>query len=326
MRPMELRQLRYFLSIVDAQSLSRAAKDLHVAQSALSRQIADLESELAVTLLVRSRTGVVATEAGKVLYEYGRGIAKLVGDARAAVHCASDAPAGSVVLALPQSAAAMLALPLMRAAALRFPNIVLHVNEELTGNMTDHMLRGRVDMAIFTPTMPPRDIVFTPLVEEAFVLLHAANDALAPPAGEVSLEEAVSRPLVLPSQQHGHCTRWIVDAALEAAGRRAQRTATEINSVYVLKSAVEAGIGPAIMPLGMAQREVEDGRLVAHRIDSAAMVRVLGLCISRHQPETNAKRAIRRLVVDVVRELCESGQWAGARLLGGTDAADAATA
>lgn len=313
---MELRQLRYFLSIVDAQGLSRAAKELHVAQSALSKQIADLEAELGVPLLVRSRTGVAVTEAGKVLYEYGQGIVKLVGDARAAVHCAASSDAGSVVLALPQSVAAMLALPLMRAATLRFPNIVLHVNEELTGNMTDQMLRGRVDMAIFTATMPPQDIVFTPLVEEPFVLIHSANDAHAPPAGEVSVEEAVSRPLVLPSQHHGHCTRWIVDAALEAAGHRAQRTATEINSVYVLKSAVEAGIGPTIMPLGLAQRDVEDGRLVAHRIGSAAMARVLGLCISRHQPETNAKRAICKLVVDVVRDLCESGHWSGARYLG----------
>jgi LysR family nitrogen assimilation transcriptional regulator len=313
---MELRQLRYFLAIVDAQGLSRAAKQLHVAQSALSRQVADLEAELGVPLLVRSRTGVAVTEAGKVLYEYGQGIAKLVGDARTAVHFAAGSVAGSVVLALPQSVAAMLALPLMRACASRFPDIVLHVNEELTGNMTDQMLSGRVDMAIFTATMPAQDIVFTPLVEEPFVLIHSAQDALAPPPGEVSIEQAVSRPLVLPSQHHGHCTRWIVDAALEAAGRGAQRTATEINSVYVLKSAVEAGIGPTIMPLGLAQREVEDGRLVAHRIDSPAMARVLGLCLSRHQPETNAKRAIRGLIADVVRDLCESGRWSGARHLG----------
>ncbi|RZL92445.1 MAG: LysR family transcriptional regulator, partial [Variovorax sp.] len=64
------------------------------------------------------------------------------------------------------------------------------------------------------------------------------------------------------------------------------------------------------------QREVEDGRLVAHRIDSPAMARVLGLCLSRHQPETNAKRAIRGLIADVVRDLCESGRWSGARHLG----------
>ena len=313
--PMELRQLKYFLSIVDCGSLSRAAQQLHVAQSALSKQVADLEGELDVQLLLRSRNGVVATEAGKVFYEYAQGITKQVQDARAAVHCAAESVVGSVVVALPQSVAATLALPLMRAVTKRYPDIVFQLNEELTGNMADQLLRGRVDVAVFTDTMPAQDIAFTPLVEEAFVLIHSAQDPQAPPAGDVTIAQALDRPLVLPSKHHGHCTRWIVDAALEAEGHRPQRIAAEINSVYVLKSAVEAGIGPTIMPLGLAQREVSEGRLVAHRIASAAMVRVLGLCVSRHLPDSNAKRAICRLIAEVMRDLCERGLWSGTRLL-----------
>ncbi|RYX97504.1 MAG: LysR family transcriptional regulator [Comamonadaceae bacterium] len=315
---MELRQFRYFLSIVDSGSLSRAAQDVHVAQSALSRQLVELETELGTQLLVRSRNGVSLTEAGKVFYEYAQGVTKLIGDARAAVHVAADSVSGSVVAALPQSVANMLALPLFRAASLRYPNIVLHLNEELTGNMADNMLRGRADIAVFTEGMAPDDISFTPLVEETFVLMHAASDRRAPPAGDVTVEQAFERPLILPSQQHGHCTRWIVDAALAASGREVMRIAAEINSVYVLKSAVEAGIGPTIMPLGIAQREVEEGRLIAHRIDAPDMARVLGLCMSRHLPVTNAKRAIAQLIGDVVRDLCESGLWAGARLVNRT--------
>lgn len=312
---MELRQFKYFLSIADSGSLSRAALQLHVAQSALSRQLSELEAELGTQLLLRSRNGVVLTDSGKVFYEYAQGITKQIEDARAAVHCAADAVVGSVVAALPQSVAATLALPLLRAAAKRYPNIVFHLNEELTGNMADQMLRGRVDVAVFTPGMLPQDIAFTPLVDEAFVLIHSSQDEGAPPPGDVTVAQAIARPLVLPSNHHGHCTRWIVDAALEAGSYRAQRIAAEINSVYVLKSAVEAGIGPTIMPLGLAQREVEDGRLVAHAIASDAMVRRLGLCVSRHLPMTNAKRAICQLIRDVVRELCEQQKWAGARLV-----------
>jgi LysR family nitrogen assimilation transcriptional regulator len=296
---LELRQFKYFLSIADSGSLSRAALQLHVAQSALSRQLSELEAELGTQLLLRSRNGVVLTDSGKVFYEYAQGITKQIEDARAAVHCAADAVVGSV----------------LRAAAKRYPNIVFHLNEELTGNMADQMLRGRVDVAVFTPGMLPQDIAFTPLVDEAFVLIHSSQDEGAPPPGDVTVAQAIARPLVLPSNHHGHCTRWIVDAALEAGSYRAQRIAAEINSVYVLKSAVEAGIGPTIMPLGLAQREVEDGRLVAHAIASDAMVRRLGLCVSRHLPMTNAKRAICQLIRDVVRELCEQQKWAGARLV-----------
>jgi LysR family nitrogen assimilation transcriptional regulator len=321
---MELRQFKYFIEIVDHKSLSRAAAHLHVAQSALSRQMTELEAELGVRLLQRSRSGVTMTEAGKVFHEYARGILQQIRDAREAVLRSSDTVVGSVIVALPQSVAATLALPLMRAAAARYPNVLFHLNEELTGNMIDQLLGGRVDIALFTDTMPARDIAFVPLVEEAFVLMHAPHDPSAPAPGEVSLDQATARPLVLPSPQHGHCTRWVVDQALARAGRPPQRVAAEINSVYVLKSAVEAGIGASIMPLGLAQREVEEQRLVAHRIQAPDMARVLGLCTSRHLPGTNARGAICKLIDDVVRQLCEDGRWAGAAYVGPQAAAGVA--
>jgi len=310
---MELRQFRYYLSIVDSGSLSRAAQHLYVAQSALSKQIAELESELGVKLLTRSRTGVAMTEAGKVFYEYAQGITKQILDAQAAVHLSAESVTGSVVVALPQSTTTMLALPLLRAATLRYPNIAFHLNEELTGNMTDQLLRGRVDIALFTDAMPKEDIAFTPLIEEEFVWLHAAHDELAPAPGHVSIAQAVERPMVMSGKAHAHCMRDVVDAVLEAAGQPIRRLAAEVNSVQIVKSAVEAGLGPTIMPLGLAQREVQEGRLVAHRIASDAMFRRLGLCVSLHLPATNAKRAICALIADVVGELCDSGQWPGTR-------------
>lgn len=312
---MELRQFKYFVAIVDCGSLSRAAQQLFIAQSALSKQMAELEGELGTQLLLRSRNGVAMTEAGKVFYEYAQGITKQVRDARAAVHVAAESVAGAVVAALPQSVSPMVARPLVRAAARRYPDVVLHLNEELTGNMADQLLRGRVDVAMFSPAMAAEDIQFTPLVEEDFVFLDAPQSPHALPPGDVSIEQAIARPLVWPAHAHGHCTRWLVDAVLEQAGHSAARVAAEINSVYTLKAAVEAGLGPTIMPFGLAQREVQEGRLVAHRIDWPSMHRTLGLCVSVHLPVTNAKRAVCTLIADVVRDLCESGQWAGARAL-----------
>ncbi|REM13282.1 LysR family transcriptional regulator, partial [Mycobacterium tuberculosis] len=72
----ELRQFKYFVAIVDCGSLSRAAQQLFIAQSALSKQMAELEGELGTQLLLRSRNGVAMTEAGKVFYEYAQGITK----------------------------------------------------------------------------------------------------------------------------------------------------------------------------------------------------------------------------------------------------------
>eukprot|EP01030_Chromulinospumella_sphaerica_P026997 gene26997-27226_t len=78
----------------------------------------------------------------------------------------------------------------MRAAARRYPDVVLHLNEELTGNMADQLLRGRVDVAVFSPTMPAEDIAFTPLVEEDFVFLESPQSPHALPPGGVIGQEA----------------------------------------------------------------------------------------------------------------------------------------
>ena len=66
--PVQLRHLRYFTRIVEAGSFSRAASVVHIAQPALSQQIAELELDLGVTLLHRSARGVAPTPAGDVLY------------------------------------------------------------------------------------------------------------------------------------------------------------------------------------------------------------------------------------------------------------------
>jgi len=69
---MELRHLRYFIGVAEDLNFSRAAERLHVAQSALSRQVQDLEGELGVQLFVRDKRGVLLTTAGKTFLTEAR--------------------------------------------------------------------------------------------------------------------------------------------------------------------------------------------------------------------------------------------------------------
>jgi LysR family transcriptional regulator, nitrogen assimilation regulatory protein len=311
----EFRQLKYFCAIADSGSISRAAQQVYIAQSALSKQIAELEAELQVLLLHRSRSGVTLTEEGKIFYEYALAIQKQINDARAAVGHASGAVVGHVVLAIPQSISSTLALPLIKAAQERLPHIQLHINEELSGNLLELLRQGRVDMGLFTPNIPLADFNFTALIKEDFALIHAVNYPQAPAAGDISLSKAAKHPLLMPGPQHGQCTRVFVEQALQRKGFEALTISTEINSVHILKSAVEAGVGASIMPLGLAAQEVAQGRLVAHRISRSGLQRQLGLCASKHIPMTHAKRAVSALVADVARGLCTGGQWPGAARL-----------
>lgn len=312
---MEIRQIRYFVAVIDCGSLSQAARQVHVAQSALSKQMSALEDELGVQLFHRSHNGVVASEAGKVFYEYAQGMLKHLSDARAAVTSNPDSVSGSIIVALPQSVATILAMPLMRAVAARYPLVAFHLNEELTGNVMDQLIHGRVDLALFTSADLPAQVLFSALIEEDFYLIHRTNAPDAPPAGDVSLEQALARPLVFPSQAHGHSTRTLVERAVAQHGLSVGQIAMEVNSVHILKSAVEAGIGHTIMPLNLAIREVHDGRLVAHRIAADGVSRTLGICSCASMPASRLKTLISELIREVVRDMCACGEWPGGRAL-----------
>ncbi|MER9146996.1 LysR family transcriptional regulator, partial [Mesorhizobium sp. M0871] len=91
---MDIRQLRYFVGVVEAGSFTRAAAILHIAQSALSLHVRQLEESFGTQLLVRDRTGVSVTASGARLLERGRSILKEVQLTEAELTNSVAAPSG----------------------------------------------------------------------------------------------------------------------------------------------------------------------------------------------------------------------------------------
>ena len=306
---MELRQLRYFVAIVDHGSLSRAALVLHVAQPALTQQLRQLEEELGVQLLHRSAQGVLSTDAGKVFYEHALAILKQVADAQAAVVQSAERPSGSVTLGLPHSISDALALPLLTAIRQRYPEITLQLTEEITGSLAEQLRAGRINLAVLFDDGQLGGFVATPLVEEELRFICRAD---APAAGRdsVTLRDALDTTLILPGLQHGVRPR--IESTARAAGL-ATRDVIEINSIAILKSAILAGMGATILPVAPVQAEVERGAMRALAIHDPAIARTVVLCTSRNIPLTNAAAAVSRLVVQVAHDLCAEGRWIGAQ-------------
>jgi len=309
---MELRQLRYFVAIVDHGSLSRAALVLHVAQPALTQQLRQLEEELGAQLLHRSAQGVLSTDAGKVFYEHAQAILKQVGDARSAVTQSTTRPSGSVTLGLPHSISGALALPLLLACRARYPEITLQLTEELSGSLAEQLKSGRINLAVLFDDGQLAAFAGAALVEEALMFIARSGSAHGPAGERVSLADALAATLILPAQQQGVRPR--IESVARAAGL-ALGQVIEINSIAILKSALLADMGATILPLAPLLAEINAGALLARPIDNPAMARSVHLCASRNIPLTNAAAAVSRLVHEVTRELCASGAWLGAKLL-----------
>ncbi len=144
---MNLKQLYYFVGVVDAGSFSRAALSLHIAQPALSQQIANLEQELGTALLVRSQKGVQSTRAGAIFYKSARSIHNEISQVRQSIN-AEEGLAGDVSLGLTTTFSGFFSGRIAASILKRHPNIRLRIFDSPGHLHEQSLLRGNIDLAL----------------------------------------------------------------------------------------------------------------------------------------------------------------------------------
>lgn len=305
---MELRQLRYFVRVVELGSFSRAAADLDLVQSALSQQIAKLEGELSARLLTRSAQGVAPTEAGIAFFREAQ---LTVRHADQAVRAAHDARlSGTVSIGLPPTVASVLGVPLLLAMRERYPDVRVHLVESLSGHLANLLNARQLDLAVLYGSHPGRRWNVTPLLEENIFFIQSAAKPILDGLNErISLTKLQAVPLILPSATHG--LRLFLDAAF-ARARITPLLAAEIDSLAMLMDAVDAGLGGTLQPLSATRRYVDAGARFAVAEVGDAAHRTSSLCSLSSEEISPAGVAARAVLAVCARELVRSGTWVGA--------------
>lgn len=305
---MELRQVRYFVRIVELGSMGRASADLGLVTSALSQQISRLEGELSARLLTRTSAGVVPTEAGLAFLRQAR---LMLRHADEAVRAAQQARlSGHVSVGLAPTTAAVLGLPLVQAMRERYPEVRLHLVESLSGFLVQMLETRRIDLAVLFRQEQLLGMSVMPLLSERlFLIAHAALPGL-PPGSETTIEQVAALPLVLPSGPHG--LRSTIEAAFAAAGQRPNIVA-EIDSLAVLMDAVQGGLGATIQP-GAALARQAAGQLMHWRLTDTLTERDNVIASLSDDELSPAALAARVVLTDLGHRLVDEGRWPGARL------------
>jgi len=305
---MELRQLRYFVRVVELGSMGRAALDLGVVTSALSQQISRLESELSTRLLQRTSTGVVPTDAGLAFWRQAQLALRHADDAVRAAQLARLS--GHVSVGLPPSTSAVLGLPFMAAMRERYPEVRLHLVESLSGNLTSMLRARQLDLAVLFQADRGQRWSVLPVLEERLFLIARPGLPGLPDRERVEIGELGDLPLILPSNQHG--LRALLNAA-SSRGHYALNVVAEIDGLAVLMDAVRAGYGATIQP-GAALARLGGEPLATLEIADSA-VRRPNLLTSLSDDELSpAGLAARVVLQSVMRELVLQGRWPGATL------------
>jgi LysR family nitrogen assimilation transcriptional regulator len=168
---MNLRRLKYFVKIVDIGSLTQAAEVLHIAQPALSQQVATLEGELDQQLLIRTKRRD-ADRSGQDPYTHARTILRQCEQAQLAVNNVGQTLSGQVSIGLaPGTAASAITMPLLQTVRNELPEVMVYLQESSGTILNDKLIDGQLDMAVLYERSPVAGIVSQPLLKEDLYLV-----------------------------------------------------------------------------------------------------------------------------------------------------------
>lgn len=294
---MNLHQLRYFLAVASTGSFTKAAEQLPLAQSALSRHIRLLEEELGTTLLIRTGRGVQVTEQGEFLVNRARSLLEQSEDTKRNLQSWNDNPAGLVRLGMTPTCTLALASPLLQRLKGRYENVSLQVSEALSASLCEWLGDGRLDMAIvFTAPKKVSGSCERVAREELCLLVPPGSDCPNP----AELSDIAAMPLIAPFRRQGIRNR-MSDAFKQHD--LPFEPMYEIDALPAIKDLVRSGAGASIVSRSAVTREVEQGEVEIRSIRAENMFFHVYLLMSKPAKHSRAAHCVAEVIRETVAEV-----------------------
>jgi DNA-binding transcriptional LysR family regulator len=244
---MELRHLRYFVTVAEELHFGRAARRLHLSQPPLSMQIKSLEQELGTPLLLRTQRRVALTAAGEAFLKEAREILARVGTATEAARRAARGETGELAVAF-VSIADYSVLPLaLRAFRQRSPGIRLTLREATTDVQLRELIDERTDVGFMLSPVTDERLQVLPLLRERLVAALPERHPAATGTGRISLKRLADSPFILIPRHVAPRLHNNIIGYCAAAGFN-PRVEQEAVQMQTIVSLVSAGLGVALIP------------------------------------------------------------------------------
>ncbi|CDG81742.1 LysR family transcriptional regulator [Janthinobacterium agaricidamnosum] len=247
---LELRQLRYFVTVAEELHFGRAARRLHMTQPPLSQTIQALEELLGAALFLRSRREVSLTPAGVALLPEARRLLAQAQELPELVRRAAHGEAGRLALAFVSSADYSVLPPFLRAYRTAFPQVTIGLQEATSDLQVDELLHKRIDAGLLIPPLPDRaraELDYLPVLAEALILAAPSGlDALRQP-GPVALKSLPALPLIIFPRVISPALHDAILGVFRAAGIT-PLIGQEAIQMQTIVSLVSAGMGIALVP------------------------------------------------------------------------------
>jgi LysR family nitrogen assimilation transcriptional regulator len=306
----EIRQFKYFVQIVEQGSFSRAATSLYIAQPALSQQIAKLEADLGVKLLIRSVRGVIPTDAGNAFYKQAKSMLRQLSSMHDMVVSLGNQASGAVSVGLATSTAFVLGLPFIDAMREKLPAVRLELTESPSEYLAELVINGRIDIGVLFVSNPIKGLSSQKLVAEDLFLVGPKGSLGG--TADITLADTRKDPLMLPSMPNS--LRRQVDIAF-AEKNLDYVIQTEINATHILRNAICQSMGFSIMPWSAIYAEVARDTVDVRKVIEPELSRDISICVSDVLPKSYATECVCELLVETITTLATNQVWKNIRLL-----------
>ncbi|MAK55642.1 MAG: hypothetical protein CML17_07345 [Pusillimonas sp.] len=269
---LNIRQLRYYVKVIETGSITRASELLFIAQPALSLSIKQLEESFGVPLLSRHSRGVEPTAAGELLFTRAQMLFNFIDQMRTDVSSFGRANQRSFSLGLPPSLMALVGTEAILSSQTNLENTTLTLREDPSFVLTEAVENKEINLAFSYAPIERTGIRSLAMVQEIPLLVTRSD--LAPERTVISLEEALRYPIA-----HGG-KRDVGRSCLEFVTSERNlpfEIAYEMQSIAGIRDIVIRGIAASILPYGAVCREVERGSIAIRRIDEPLLKHTMHL-------------------------------------------------
>ena len=269
---MDLRQLEILKAVADTGSFTGAGRRLHVSQSAVSRQILLLESELNEPLFWRIKRKVKITPAGEALLQLAIRVFDDIKETTNSITETQEKLTGAVRLVGGMTVSLYVFPSLLREFRKAHPEVDVKVITGPAERLLRKLRSGAADLGLLTLPVDEPDLVTVPVMREELMLVAYPTHPLAK-RGRVEPHDLVRQPFVL--YEPGSNTRRVIDEFF-IKEKIQPRIVMETENVEIIKAMVKSGIGITIISQQAVEREVKEGQLAAARLTGHTLVRETG--------------------------------------------------
>ncbi len=299
---MESKQLRYFVKVYEARHLSRAAELSNISQSAVSFHISNLEAEFGTRLFVRDAKGMQPTAAGELLYRHAvpllRGLVAAADNMR---HLQGEL-SGDFAIGLAYSVLKAIGSQLMRTMLDDYPKVRLSLTESIPSTTLLHVMQTELDLALTFNPPPHPELNRWPILTESLVCI-GRRDIVGDTSEPISMDDLLTRPLIMFRQFGGASPETSLLREINARAR------LRMNSFQAIGDALRVGHGCFIGSKLYARELLESGAVAMRRIRDEPLTRTLCVIELAERPATFLGEMMRQLLIQLLREAVEAGEW-----------------